>query len=69
MLLYSFFFISLITGVKSGDNPIAECNKAVGAFQRPTVEPGLCAHIDLPACAAIFPYTDAAVAIASHANP
>lgn len=69
MLLYFCFWIFLINGIKGGDNDITECNKAVGGFQRPTVEPGLCAHIDLPACAAIFPYQDAPGTILTHRNP
>ncbi|VDN60920.1 unnamed protein product [Dracunculus medinensis] len=71
MLLYFYFYIFLIHGVKSGDVAIANCNKAVGQFQRPTVDPSLCAHIDLPACAAIFPYdnANAGATIASHFNP
>lgn len=71
MLLYFYFYIFLIHDVKSGDVAIANCNKAVGQFQRPTVDPSLCAHIDLPACAAIFPYdnANAGATIASHFNP
>ncbi|VDN54382.1 unnamed protein product [Dracunculus medinensis] len=70
MLFSICCFAFLIHGVRSGDDKaIEDCNKAVEGQQRPTVEPGLCAHIDLPACAAIFPYNNAAATIATHANP
>ncbi|VDN60914.1 unnamed protein product [Dracunculus medinensis] len=56
MLLYFCFFVFLVHGVKSGnDKAIENCNREVGG-QQPTVDPSRCAHIDSPACTAIFPY-------------
>ncbi|VDN60917.1 unnamed protein product [Dracunculus medinensis] len=71
MLLNFCFFVFLIHGVKSGDKEIENCNREVGGRQRPTVDPSRCAHIDSPACIAIFPYDagDIAATITSHFNP
>ncbi|VDN60919.1 unnamed protein product [Dracunculus medinensis] len=73
MLLYFCFFVFLVYGARSGDDKAIEnCNIQVGQHQRPTVDPSRCAHIDSPACTAIFPYhppNNAGATIATHFNP
>ncbi|VDN54222.1 unnamed protein product [Dracunculus medinensis] len=81
MLFHFYWIVCLLHGVKGGnDVPIAECNKGVpnaGMIrQRPTVDPQLCAHIDTPACNAIFEIKGMpagadgiAATIQSHSNP
>lgn len=64
MLFQFCVVICLIHNAKgTDDEKIGECNKQVGMVQRPTVNPNLCAHLDVDACAAIFEYMGVAAGI------